>query len=303
MKQHSKKIDKQIERVLRDKFRQGESRHEAKKNDLNYEPFKVSIKTIHSNTTMNNYRQVSNEFADWCIKEHKINKYTLLTELKPLAKEYLKYREKNGYKLATIKRDRAGLGKLFGERIEYKPKADNEFSRSRHQVVRDKNFNEKHHEDLCNIAYGTGLRRHEIAKLTAKSFSKEGNRLYFETKGKGGRYRKALVLPEYVEKIERFLETKRDSDKLFNNVNSNADIHSMRRNYATSLYNNIVKDEDLRNDVAKLYPNRSHFETVKSEYYSTRSGRHFEGRRDDIYLISQSLGHNRLNDTIKHYLT
>lgn len=302
MKKSKKKLEKQVQSVLRSKMRIGESRHLAKLNDPNYKPFEKPLDTIHSFKTFDNYLQVSKEFIIYCQNTKGIDKYTHLSELSIYTKDYLKYREDNNYKMSTIKRDRAALGKLFGNSIDYPINAQKFIERSRNDVTRDKNYNAERNKDLISVALGTGLRRHELKSLKASSFFKENERLYLDTIGKGGRHRTLLVLPEYQAEIENIIKTKRNEDYIFKNINTNLDIHSYRREYAKKLYVNVVKDEEIRNDLINRYENRKKYDSAISEHYTTRIGDFFEGRRDDIYLVSQCLGHNRLSDTVKHYL-
>ena len=168
MKKSKKKLEKQVQSILRSKMRVGESRHLAKLNDPNYKPFEKPLDTIHSFKTFDNYLQVSKEFIIYCQNTKGIDKYTHLSELSIYTKDYLKYREDNNYKMSTIKRDRAALGKLFGNSIDYPINAQKFIERSRNDVTRDKNYNAERNKDLISVALGTGLRRHELKRAIEK---------------------------------------------------------------------------------------------------------------------------------------
>ena len=50
-----------------------------------------------------------------------------------------------------------------------------------------------------------------------------------------------------------------------------------------------------------MYPPR--VEKVKGDTYTTKGQDNvFQGKRDDIYIITQALGHNRLDVAVNHYL-
>lgn len=86
----------------------------------------------------------------------------------------------------------------------------------------------------------------------------------------------------------------------------------MRREYAKRLYRDIVENRELRDKYLKEYPKRKEYKTqkdrngisctkeIKTKYYKDRENNIFE--RDDIYIVSQALGHNRLEVSITHYL-
>lgn len=94
----------------------------------------------------------------------------------------------------------------------------------------------------------------------------------------------------------------RDSERLFNRIHSNADIHSYRRDYAQKLYADILKDNNLKSDLESLYGKR-YEPQIKSEYYETKGqDNHFKALRDDVFIITKALGHNRLDVAINHYL-
>ena len=74
-------------------------------------------------------------------------------------------------------------------------------------------------------------------------------------------------------------------------------------------------DRTFRADILKEYPERHEYKTykdkdgnrvtyeIKSETITTRQGKESQTfNRDDVYCVSQALGHNRLDVTIAHYL-
>ena len=72
----------------------------------------------------------------------------------------------------------------------------------------------------------------------------------------------------------------------------------MRREYAQELYHTLTDDKELRDEYLSFYPTRH--EKVKSDFYRDREGNIFE--RDTVYVVSQALGHNRIDTSITAYL-
>ena len=236
-----------------------------------------------------------------------MKKYDRLENCQPLVKEYLQHRLDTGKSIPTIAKDRSALGKLFGAPVEFplpERKPEN-ITRSRGEKSMDKHFSAKKNVDLIDIAIGTGGRREDIEKLCVEHFREIGGRLYVDfLQSKGGRDRRTPVLPSK-EKAVRDILAKAEAEgreRLFERVHSKLDVHGLRREYAQELYKEVSRDPDLRDELLSRYPPRNE-PKVKSKYYTTCG--HAENRtflRDDLYLVSQALGHNRLEIAATHYL-
>lgn len=72
----------------------------------------------------------------------------------------------------------------------------------------------------------------------------------------------------------------------------------MRREHAQELYHTLTDNKALRDEYLSFYPARH--EKVKSDFYRDREGNVFE--RDTVYVVSQALGHNRIDTSITSYL-
>ncbi len=301
---------------------------EKEKEGEKYNPTKDVVPTIHSLKSRQIYMEHINHFIDWCINEKGVNKYATLDKIKPLAQEYLKEREEQGKSLATLKAERAALGKLYGETIEYK------FAErgSKDKITRDrdrdpetgqnnkeyaKHFSEEKNRDLVNIAKGTGARRADIESMKRRDFmeDKHGNLWVKIKESKGGRDRWSPVLPEYQNEIKDFLQTKRFSEPLFDHVHGAADIHGYRESYSKELLEEVGKNPDFKNQCLEFYENRNHPYTpetyknrdgkqveVKSETYKPQNRNGAEYDRQEVFIVSQALGHNRLSVSINHYI-
>ena len=312
-----KTLQQQIKTNLNSKMRIGESRHFAKNqvreqlqrenHDKGISATDIRVDTIHSINTRKIYEEHCNHFIEYCIKEKGVNKYASLNKVEKYAKDYLQYREEQGLSLYTLKAEKAALGKLYSHEIDYKfqqSRTIDKITRSRTvENQMDKHFSEERNKDLVNVARGTGGRREDVAKLTPQNFftDSKGNLWVSFEQSKGGRDRVAPVLPQYQKEIEKFIAQKDRNEKLFDKVHSAADIHSYRREYAQNLYNLIKEDKELQKQYAQQYPPR---EQSGYDTYYARGDKEtrFSGLKDNIYIVSEALGHNRLSVTVNHYL-
>lgn len=283
-----------------------EARQEAKEQGKSLSAVNIRVDTIHSMNTYKTYLEHCTHFVEWCIQEKGVNKYASLNKIEKYAKEYLQYREEKGLSLYTLKAEKAALGKLYSHEIDYKFKEArtiDKITRSRKETERQKHFSEERNKDLVNIAKGTGGRREDIQKLTRKDFfaDSKGN-LWVSFEGsKGGRDRLAPVLPAYQEAIKEFLQTKENDEHLFDKIHNAADIHAYRREYAQALYGLVADDKEKAQEYALKYPLRD--KKGYNIYYARGDKKTaFRGFKDDIYIVSQALGHNRLSVTVNHYL-
>lgn len=298
-------LNSQLKQRIDEINRIGESHHQAKI-DENIK-FGEAVEGIHSISTMKNYNQVARQFLKYAKENGAGNRADLQETIKEHGVNFLKFRENSGLSTYTLKRDRAALNKLMkNETLTYTFENidKNEITRSRNNRNQNNvNFNEKLNADLVSLAKGTGGRRSDLAKLKKEDFYEKNGRMYVEFKqSKGGRDRIALVRKEHQEAIQDRLNRTGKGMKLFARINGHADIHSYRREYAQELYKDVIADESLAQDLKALYPPRNE-PNVKIDTYTTQGQDNvFSGYRDDIYLVSQALGHNRLDVAVDHYL-
>lgn len=306
-----KTLQNQIQHTLTQKARIGESRHQAK-NELREKlgdsyKFGMAVEGIHSIKTFDIYKEHCTRFANWCIENKGVSKYAKLEDIKQYAHEYLKEREAQGKSLYGLKAERSALGKLYGEQIQYKfekARSYKDVTRSRQETTRDKHFSEERNKDLVSVCRGTGGRREDVAKLTPQSFftDSKGNLWVSFEQSKGGRDRVAPVLPAYQKEIKEFIATKEKDEKLFDKVHNACDVHAYRREYAKELYKLVCADKDKQQEYARGYAPRSEENIKGNMYYSHDKEHSFKGERDNIYIVSEALGHNRLDVTVNHYL-
>lgn len=301
----------QINNNLRSKISFGESKHIEK---IGLDFGKSSFK-IFSFGTYNTYKKECLKYGEWLVNCKGVDKFEKLENTESYVNEYLQERFDKGFSVYTLKMERSSLSMLYGKQIEFHlpDRTPNKITRSRN------NSNEKHYnrdgkyKDIFILGLGTGGRRSDLLSLKKDSFFEKDGHLFVKfEQSKGGRDRITYVREEYVSKIKEIINNTKDGDKLIKTIPKGIDVHSLRREYVKNLFDDITQDTLLRDRLLSIYPPRREYKTqkdkegntytkeIKSKFYKDREGNVYN--RDDIYILSQSLGHNRLDVSITHYL-
>ena len=249
--------------------------------------------------------------------EKKLSAWTIQTEAKALGKLY-------GIK--------PGDNKYFDP-----PKRKREdIKRSRGVKVRDSHFSEANNDELIKFCKGTGCRRGVLQKLKGEdlwSREKMISRLevleskytlseqeldqlkcikdaleffpqqdYFihHQKDKGVRFRFAPIVGENKEQIVERMKKTPSNKRVWEHINSNADIHGYRGDYATIIYKQYAREiKDIPFDKMNKGTGRMY----QSEVYSCRkdeAGRKLDKRA--MLICSKALGHNRIEVVANNYI-
>lgn len=299
---------------LKDKIAFGENKH-ANKVGLG---FGISTYKIYSYSTYNTYLKECEAYAQWIKDSKGIGKVDSISKTEQYAIEYLQHRLDSGVSVYTAKMERAALGMLYGKPIEFVMPERNpqNITRSRRQVENDRHYAEDgKYKDVFTMGRAMGGRRCDLTKLTVDSFMERDGHLYVQIdKSKGGRNRISYVREEYAQEVREIVRKAREQGKtkIFEKIPDKIDIHGLRREYCKGLYEEIKNNKELRDDISRNYPIRRELKTqkdkdgvpytqeIKRDYYKDRNGNVYD--RDDIYICSQCLGHNRLDVSITHYL-
>ncbi len=295
-----KTVSNQIHSALADKIAFGESKHNDK---IEQETtFGKSTYKIYSFSTYDTYCKVGKEYAQWLAD--KGIKYTSLAHTEPYAKEYIETRLEDGKSLYTLKMERSALGMVYGHSIDapLPIRHNTSVKRSRLETKNDKHISRTgKYMDIFTMVTATGCRRCDVKKLTVNSLIEKDGKYFFEIKGsKGGRNRIAPVIPSKIDEIKAIIEKAREykQSKLFSHIPKEIDIHGLRREYAKELYHTLNNDKTLRDSYLEYYPTRH--EKVKHTMYKDRQGNIFE--RDTVWIVSNALGHTRIDTSIIFYL-
>jgi uncharacterized short protein YbdD (DUF466 family) len=230
-----------------------------------------------------------------------------------------------------------GIDKNDPSRYVPPPRYRVDITRSRTRVARDRHFSEANNNELIRFARGTGLRRgalqrlkgrdlwtcedmeRKVKKLSGKpDLSSEEHKLlvnlnealelfpnngYFvcHQRDKGGKsdFFSPIIGPDTESIVQRMRNTAPDK-KVWEHVNTNADIHAYRADYATTLYKSVARRiEDIPYD--KI--NHGTGLRYQSDVYHCRGDE--RGRKLDrraMLIVSKALLHNRLDVISSHYL-
>ena len=295
-----KTISNQIHTSLANKIAFGKSKHLDK---IEQETtFGKSTYKIYSFSTYDTYNKVGREYGKWLAD--KGIKYDKLANTELYAREYIETRLVEGKSVYTLKMERSALGMIYGHNIEVPlpVRHNRDVKRSREETSNDKHISRTgKYADIFIIATATGCRRCDLKSLNVNSLVERNGKYFLEIKqSKGGRNRLAPVLPSKADEVKKIFEHTRvtGKTKLFDNIPKEIDVHGLRREYAQELYHTLSDEKSLRDDYLSCYPARH--ENVKSDYYRDREGNVFE--RDTVYVVSQALGHNRIDTSITSYL-
>ena len=274
-------------------------------------------------TTLKSARRYVNEWLQFRVdqvnaKGEHLSAWTIQTEEAALSKLY-KIDKSDPDRFQPPKRERCDI------------------KRSRTDAVRDKHFSKTNNAELIAFCRGTGCRRNVLEKLEGRdlwtkqdmedrasalackgknitdaearelSTIKDALRIFpkedifiHHRQDKNGRYRFAPVIgPEKGKIVERMRNTGRN-EKVWRYVNSNADIHGYRSDYATTLYKMYAREiQDIPYDRI----NKGTGKRYQGDVYVCRkdeSGKKLD--RAAMLKVSKSLGHNRLCVVADHYL-
>ena len=309
-----KDVERLFHQTLSDKLAFGQSKKAAKK-DLGFGQSTYQIYSVNSYKT---YLKQCKQYARWLKEEKGINKIDDINKTEQYAIEYIQKRLDDGKSIYTVKMERSALGMLYGKQIDIKlpSRTPDQITRSRKETKNDRYITrDGKYKDVFTISIATGSRRKDISKLCVNNFREVDGKLYvFFEKSKGGRDRLTPVLEKYEKDVRDIIEQAKVDGKtrLFNHIPKEIDIHGLRREYCQNLYDEIKDNKELRDEILKNYPERRELKTqkdkdgntvtkeIKSDVYKDRNGNVW--KRDDIYVLSQALGHNRLDVSITHYL-
>lgn len=317
-----------------DRFQSMQAWGDSKRDDKTSDPAAVRDK-LYSFSTYKTYFQQTKQFLRWVKEQHPETQN--LKEARQYRRDWLQKQVNDGASAWTVSTASAALNKLYDIRPEdpdyftppKRQKAD--IVRSRGPKIRDQHFSEMKNADLVNFCRGVGPRVNVLRKLrsddlytrdqaeaalaaakarddkAAVKAITEALKLYPDQdyfvrhyRDKNGKTRFApIVGPHKFEIVERFRNTP-PGKKVWEYVNTNADIHGYRADYATYLYKLTARPiESLK------YRNKMLCEDGKyrSEIYVCRGVDH--GKKLDrraIHLISVALGHGREDTAIANYI-
>ena len=275
------------------------------------------IKEVHPEcTTLKSAKKYVNEWLQ-LRTDQGLSAWTIQTEAKALSKLYGIQPDDEGY-FKPPKRNREDIKRSRGDR------------------VRDRHFSEENHDELVKFCKGTGLRRSELMELRGKDLVTraqiedeiarlnalpagersaaadkrlemlQDTRLFDEEyfthvrNGKGGRERLSPIIGRFAGQIIGRIRETPAEEKVWQYVNTNADIHGYRAEYATAIYKTHARPiQDIPYDRVHRGTGRRY----QSEVYTCRKDE--AGKKLDkaaMLVCSKALGHNRISVVADNYI-
>ena len=275
------------------------------------------IKETHPEcTTLKSAKKYVNEWLQMRTDQG-LSAWTIQTEAKALSKLYGIQPDDEGY-FKPPKRNREDIKRSRGDR------------------VRDRHFSEENNDELVKFCKGTGLRRSELMELRGKDLVTraqiedeiarlnalpagersaaadkrlemlQDTRLFDEEyfthvrNGKGGRERLSPIIGRFAGQIIRRIRETPAEEKVWQYVNTNADIHGYRAEYATAIYKAHARPiQDIPYDRVHRGTGRRY----QSEVYTCRKDE--AGKKLDkaaMLVCSKALGHNRISVVADNYI-
>lgn len=275
------------------------------------------IKEVHPEcTTLKSAKKYVNEWLQ-LRTDQGLSAWTIQTEAKALSKLYGIQPDDEGY-FKPPKRNREDIKRSRGDR------------------VRDRHFSEENNDELVKFCKGTGLRRSELMELRGKDLVTraqiedeiarlnalpagersaaadkrlemlQDTRLFDEEyfthvrNGKGGRERLSPIIGQFAGQIIGRIRETPAEEKVWQYVNTNADIHGYRAEYATAIYKTHARPiQDIPYDRVHRGTGRRY----QSEVYTCRKDE--AGKKLDkaaMLVCSKALGHNRISVVADNYI-
>ena len=319
-------LRQQVISKLTSKLAVGESKHKDKINKVD------TTKKIYSWGSFKTYQKQCLSFAKWLEQSHPEVKS--INRAKPYIAEYLNHQLDKGCSAWTINTQAQSLNKLYGIKkgdqyfFQCPERKRSDIVRSRYERDIDKHYSLKNNSELTEFCRSTGLRRSEIKALQGNEAltrrqlelrSKSENEpkiakmindalllpekyqyFVYVKSGKGGRTRLAPIIGDKAKEIFAKIKNTPKADKVFPHVHSNADIHSFRSDYATTLYNETARPiESIPYDRI----NKGTGYSYQSEVYNCRSDQKgIKLDRQAMLYTSKALGHNRIDIVANNYI-
>lgn len=260
----------------------------------------LSTGRIHSDKTLITYKGIALRYVRWAREEADVRCLADLDAQAPrLVSLYLATLLAAGRSPYTLQTVRSALRmfhrpaypldvreervRALGAEVCLPPRRRTAITRSRSPVAMDRAIALDRYLVLIGCCLATGLRRRELAALTAADVREDaGGRLRIRVRnGKGGKPRIVPVLPGLEDNVRRLVAGRAPNDRLFPRVPSRLDVHSYRRLYAQALYGERgrrpLPPPDDRLAPGSVDPERG------------------------LYVV-RALGHNRLDVLTRHYL-
>ncbi len=243
---------------------------------------------------MRNYIDVCTRFVSWARETHACK---TLDDARQYTGEYLQMRQIKGLSAYTVRRDAAGIAKMYrckttelGAELPIRRRGD--ITQHRRDTASGQ-FSEARNADLVALCKATGLRRHEVAQLKPEDVCRQpdGSVAVHVVQGKGGKERTITALNDAPARLaEKACAEGRAF--IIDHIPNRAPIHRYRADFARADYERRARDVSTLKE-GEVYRCR------RAGTHDTMVGKCFD--RAAMLETSKQLGHSRL-DVMTHYL-
>ena len=274
------------------KLGRGRDRHKDKKSG-------EDVRFIYATRTYETYREQGKYFAAYA----KQKGCKTLAEAKEIVAEYLQMLIDAGKSGFSVRTAASAIGKVYGVTygafgVEMPERKRSEITNNRGQSKMLAHYNAETVEKYASILRCIGLRRSEALLARGADLMQEDGKYYiWVPRGKGGKYRKAVIqgTDEEIKAVVQLFEEARaraekGGDGLVwpSGIPRNLPVHRFRAEYAERVYKSIARPvEGLQ----------------REEKYICRgdlAGMVYD--RAALKYASQQLGHNRVSVVADNYL-
>jgi len=290
-KPHRKSIIRQALDRLDERMAIGESRRAAKqeRRAADEHVWTFSTGRMHSHKTRQVYQEQVLRFVNWARDTCQVKTLEELdARANELASAYLQQEIGAGKSPYTLQTIRSALRLFFADptlarAVTLPRRTRAAITRSRGPAARDRHVQPANWQPFFRFARACGLRRSELRRLRVEDILRdEQGRLVVQVqRGKGGKARRAPVLPGYEQEILAVVAGRPVDERVFARL-PDTDIHALRREYAQALYLSSTGGAALPPPTGRLRRADYDLEAVRQ--------------------VSRALGHNRLDIVLAHYL-
>lgn len=270
----------------------GRDRHKDKKSG-------EDVRFIYSTRTYETYREQGRYFAAYA----KQKGYKTLDGAKEIVAEYLQMLIDSGKSGFSVRTAASAIGKIYGVNystfgVEMPDRKRSEITNNRGQSKMLAHYNAETVEKYASILRCIGLRRSEaLLARGADLMQEDGKYFVWVPRGKGGKYRKAIVqgTDEEIKAVVQLFEEAREraekgGDGLVwpSGIPRNLPVHRFRAEYAQRVYKSVARPVEA---------------LQKEEKYICRgdlAGVVYD--RQALAYASEQLGHNRVSVVADNYL-
>lgn len=302
MGRKSKNIKIELNRRIDELLRIGEKKVKDDKDNPN------RAEGIHSIRTADTYRSIANSFADF-LKGQGVRSMAEI-ERQHIEDYMLSRSDLSAY---THNRDLSAINKLLDTRyiprdFGFQDRKYSHITNNRGTALYDTSEAKRNREQL-DFVRATGIRRQSIATITPEQAIRNasGQVIGFNVIEKGGRERNCVVLEQERQRITELVNQKSTEQganaPMFRAVDSNANPHYARREYAQALYTDLKlaheQGYDYYDGLRSRFINEQALDKAVSRY-NNEIVRGYD--RDVMGEVSQNMGHNRIDVILYHYL-